>query len=115
MQAWWKKNGGKYNKERLMRTYHLSPDAYALLLSQANGKCMLCGFLFVPKIPGERDPWGRRPHVDHCHKRNKVRGILCARCNAGLGMFRDRPEVLQKAVQYLEKFNESQLNEHKGS
>lgn len=39
--------------------------------------------------------------VDHDHNTNKVRGMLCNRCNLGLGHFRDDPLLLEFAAQYL--------------
>lgn len=39
--------------------------------------------------------------VDHCHKTNKFRGMLCNRCNQGLGLFRDDPELLEFSRIYL--------------
>jgi hypothetical protein len=39
--------------------------------------------------------------VDHDHKENKIRGILCNRCNKGLGLFRDNPDFLEYARIYL--------------
>lgn len=42
-------------------------------------------------------------HVDHDHKTGQVRGILCPQCNSGLGMFKDSPEKLMGAVEYLIK------------
>lgn len=39
--------------------------------------------------------------VDHDHKTNKIRGILCNRCNKGLGLFRDNPDFLEYARIYL--------------
>lgn len=39
---------------------------------------------------------------DHNHETGRFRGWLCRLCNVGLGMFRDRPELLAKAIIYLE-------------
>jgi hypothetical protein len=39
--------------------------------------------------------------VDHCHKTNKVRGVLCSSCNLGLGKFKDSLELLEAAMLYL--------------
>lgn len=39
--------------------------------------------------------------VDHDHKKKKIRGMLCNHCNRGLGHFRDDPELLIFAAQYL--------------
>lgn len=42
--------------------------------------------------------------VDHDHVTNQFRGILCARCNLGLGQFKDSQLSLYKAIEYLKKF-----------
>jgi hypothetical protein len=39
--------------------------------------------------------------VDHNHKTGKIRGMLCNHCNRGLGHFRDDPELLTFAAEYL--------------
>ena len=39
--------------------------------------------------------------MDHCHKTGQVRGLLCKWCNAGLGNFKDNPEFLKAAAEYL--------------
>ena len=40
-------------------------------------------------------------HVDHCHKSGKIRGLLCMKCNAALGMLGDDEEGLLKAYNYI--------------
>ena len=46
---------------------------------------------------------GRRLSVDHNHVTSKVRGLLCNNCNRGIGNFKDKKELLLKAISYLDK------------
>lgn len=39
--------------------------------------------------------------VDHCHETGTIRGVLCQKCNVGIGQLGDNLEGLQKAIQYL--------------
>jgi hypothetical protein len=41
-------------------------------------------------------------HVDHCHKTDKVRGVLCHHCNLLLGNARDDTGFLANAISYLQ-------------
>ena len=52
-------------------------------------------------ICGER-PDGRGLAQDHCHATERERDLLCQRCNVGLGQFRDRPDLLRRAADYLQ-------------
>nr|WP_079404456.1 endonuclease VII domain-containing protein [Streptomyces sp. 3211] len=45
---------------------------------------------------------GSAEHVDHDHQTGKVRGVLCFSCNAALGQFKDRPDVMRRAAAYVE-------------
>jgi hypothetical protein len=61
-------------------------------LEDQEGLCAICGRVLV------------RMCRDHDHESGKNRGILCYRCNMGLGYFKDNPELLQVAVDYLRKW-----------
>jgi len=39
--------------------------------------------------------------VDHHHVTLKVRALLCQQCNKGIGLFREKVEVLNEAIEYL--------------
>jgi len=41
--------------------------------------------------------------IDHCHKTNKVRGVLCKTCNMGIGLLKDSLQVLKNSVNYAER------------
>lgn len=78
---------------RLELMYGLKPGQYETLLAAQGGGCAICG---------RTDPGGRGLfHVDHDHANNCVRGLLCQRCNMGLGLFNDNSTVLANAIRYL--------------
>lgn len=86
--------GARLNHVR--RKYGLSREAYTQLVERAGGVCMICGG--VQTIRGKTEL-----AVDHDHATGEVRGLLCYHCNAGIGHFRDDPELLARAIRYLEK------------
>jgi len=79
--------GGRHY--HLKRRYGIGADEVDALLEAQGGVCAICG----------REP--ARPHVDHCHRTGRVRGILCGPCNQGLGQFQDNVEVMDAAAAYL--------------
>ncbi len=54
--------------------------------------CFICGDVLAES---------KGVHVDHDHRTNEIRGLLCQGCNKGLGMFRDDPMLLIRAANYL--------------
>jgi predicted nucleic acid-binding Zn ribbon protein len=50
------------------------------------------------------DPITQSSPLDHNHETGALRGILCVRCNVGIGMFQDDPHRLRRAAEYLERY-----------
>ena len=84
-------------KENNLKKYGLTLPQFEELKLKQGGKCAIC------KTNLEHDS---KSHVDHCHRTNVVRGLLCHLCNPGLGMFKDSIEILKSAQEYLEKYSE---------
>lgn len=81
-------------------SYWIEPEEYERLLKEQDHCCAVCG-----KHENDVDQRGhkyRRLVVDHCHTTGKVRGLLCHNCNILLGHAADNPDILQKALSYLE-------------
>jgi hypothetical protein len=90
--------GGKQPESKRRRAdanrksrYGLLPKVFDDLLEKQGGKCGICAANIT---------WPKVPHVHHCHKTEKVRGLLCTRCNRAIGMFGDDPNLLQRAADY---------------
>jgi rubredoxin len=80
-------------RERLFKKYGITAQQYDELLLSQNGCCAICG----TKKNGRKKNFV----IDHCHNSQRVRGLLCTQCNAGLGNYKDSPDLLEKAKQYL--------------
>jgi Recombination endonuclease VII len=78
----------KVNKNRIK----IQPERYYLELEIQEWKCAICG-----KIPE------KKLFVDHCHETGQFRGLLCNKCNSGLGCFADNIDSLYSAIRYLSK------------
>lgn len=76
---------------RLKTIYGISPDEHQLLHQQANHCCQICG------------QNKHRLVVDHDHDSGMIRGVLCDKCNRGLGFFDDNPVKFQQAIDYLKR------------
>lgn len=73
---------------RKLIPYGISPDDYRSLLEKQNGFCAICSK-------------AKELVIDHCHCTGVVRGLLCQKCNLGLGHFEDSTERLKAAAKYL--------------
>lgn len=77
--------------------YNFPPDLYEARLEEQGNVCAICG----TDKPGGKGQF----HADHNHETNLPRGVLCHNCNVALGNFKDNPEILKAAVEYLERWN----------
>ena len=84
----------------LRRLYGITFDQYEAMYEAQSGGCALC---CTPLLlaGGASQELGDIAHVDHCHTTGKVRGLLCHKCNRGLGLFQDNKETLMRAIDYL--------------
>lgn len=85
----------------LNRKYNIGKVEYDAMLERQNGLCAICyeAESFINKKTGRLQEFS----VDHDHETGAVRGLLCVRCNRGLGYFTDSIEKLRNAIDYLEK------------
>jgi hypothetical protein len=77
----------------LKSRYSMNPADYERALEEQQGRCAICR--------SKCDAYSRLS-VDHDHDTGRFRGLLCNKCNHGLGRFRDRPDLLRAAAIYLE-------------
>lgn len=80
--------------KNLWQFYGLTVKAYRDLATKQGHKCAIC----IKRVKGKL-------FVDHDHKTNNIRGLLCSKCNFGVGLFNDDPKLLKSATNYLEVAN----------
>lgn len=85
-----KSGSGKYQTFRASITH----EEYLDILDAQDGVCAICGKKEISTRKG-------RLCIDHDHQSGKIRGLLCMKCNAGLGMFNDNESLLFDAITYL--------------
>ena len=85
---------GQKLKERCGK-HGISVEEYQRILTRQNNACGIC-----------EQPFTCTPCIDHCHKTKRVRGLLCNRCNLGLGNYHDNPDFLRKAADYLDRWEQ---------
>ena len=81
-------------KSDLSRRYNISVAVYEALMEGCDRRCMICR--------RTEEECGTTLCIDHDHDTGKIKGVCCDFCNRGLGMFRDNPELLRRAAEYIE-------------
>lgn len=91
----------EHRRSHLWNVYRLTPQQYEDLLEAQNGVCAICFEEETRKRNGRTLPL----HVDHNAKTGVVRALLCHRCNTAIGLFREDPNRIRAAADYLERLN----------
>ncbi len=78
-----------YNR---LRKTGVTQEQYDGAYLKQKGVCAICSGV---------EASGRRLAADHCHTTGVFRGLLCMKCNTGLGKFKDNTDLLTKAIGYL--------------
>ena len=91
-KRWRLANSDKVHSYRLKSKYGISKMDYNNLITIQDNKCAICEEIFIST-----------PHIDHCHKTGKIRGLLCGTCNRSLGLLKDNSRVVENMLKYLDK------------
>jgi hypothetical protein len=85
-------------------TYGITKEEYLAMFKSQNGQCAICNTtetnhskMFNLIVDHKHDETHRRG----TRNKENIRGLLCSNCNHGLGQFKDDPNLLQSAINYL--------------
>ena len=96
------KHTPKYRHQRFVHqtkhVYSINEKEYSDILDRQKGACA------IRNDPLHHANETRRPRIDHCHNTGKIRGLLCHKCNTGLGLLNENIETLKNAIKYLEGY-----------
>ena len=82
--TWAKKN----HRRKKYAPYGLTEGEYDRMLAEQDGRCAIC-------------KEQKKLCIDHDHKTEKVRGLLCNHCNVAIGMLKENEKLFLSAVLYL--------------
>lgn len=85
-------------KNAILKKYAITLDEYDKMLKDQNSRCAICEKQF--ELVRSKENSNKLPCVDHSHKTNKVRGLLCRMCNVSLGHIESG--LYDKAKEYLQ-------------
>ncbi len=86
-----------YARKRRLKVFGLTPEQHKDMEARFNGTCYLCRKSPTPNKFGTLKVLA----IDHDHETGRIRGLLCHRCNTGLGHLGDDAKGIQKALDYV--------------
>jgi len=89
---WRRNNSTRYLNSlrwaKYKRLYGITFGEFQDMVEQQHGRCKICHE-------------ATKLYTDHDHQTGKVRGLLCMNCNSAIGLLKEKPLLLMRAVLYL--------------
>ena len=79
--------------------YGISVECYIEMVQEQNNLCAICRKPETQRRKGKVVTLA----IDYCHSTGKVRDLLCAACNTGLGLFNESVEQFENSIAYLKR------------
>lgn len=96
-RRYYRENREKVMAYHLQKKFGLSAEQYEAMHNEQNGLCAIC----LRPERSTRNGVLRKLCVDHCHKTNKIRGLLCKDCNTAIGLLEENVEAFHRAAEYV--------------
>lgn len=90
-----RKRKQQHRESEYQRKYGITIKQYNKMFNLQHGCCAVCN--------KHQSTFEKRLAVDHNHKTGKIRGLLCAGCNANVGFYEKRQKMI---TAYLKKYKE---------
>ena len=81
-----------------MKNFGIDINRYEEFLLKQGKVCAIC---LKPELSKHQSGTLRKLAVDHDHKTGRIRGLLCSRCNNGIGLLGEDIKIFKKAIEYL--------------
>lgn len=94
-KRFYKKHHESCLDEHLRQKFGVPKGTYQRMIVKQKNRCAVCN---------KKESWNRRLSLDHNHKTNEVRGLLCHKCNSAIGFAQENTKILKLMIQYLQKY-----------
>lgn len=95
MKAYYREHKSEHKDNNLRHAHGITLLDYNRLFAEQQGLCLGC--------KRHQSQFKQSLVVDHNHRTEKIRGLLCNQCNTALGLVKDNTETLLRLVDYLQK------------
>lgn len=106
LKQYMEKNKEVRKVKSIIKKYGVSKEEYNSLLLAQSSCCAICSKPIKSTLTKDEINFKDKAIIDHNHKTNKIRGLLCDMCNKGIGCLNDDVNILKLAIIYLTKYSE---------